>query len=108
MPCIDLIITDQSNVFKDSGAYPSLGEHCQHQIIYGKLNILVRYLPVYKRRVWDYSKANVRKTSDTSNSVGVKAEFSDQTPESMAAGFTEQLLYIVTDNIPNRIVKFSE
>ena len=40
MSCIDHILTDQPNFFIESGVQPSLDSHCQHQIIYGKLNIL--------------------------------------------------------------------
>ena len=61
MSCIDLIITDQPNLFVDSSVHHSVDEHCQHQILYGKLNILVPYPPAYTRRVWDYSMENVRK-----------------------------------------------
>ncbi len=49
--CIDLIITDQPNMLIDYGVHPSLDEHCQHQIIYGKLNISLPYPPPYKRTV---------------------------------------------------------
>ena len=31
--CIDLILTDQPNLFIDSGVHPSLHEQCHHQII---------------------------------------------------------------------------
>ena len=48
MSCIDLIITDQPNLFVDFGVHPSLGNHCQHQIIHGKLNISVPTPPPYK------------------------------------------------------------
>ena len=51
MSCIDLIITDQLNLFVESGAHPSLDEHCHHQIIYGKLNMSVPHPPLYKRTV---------------------------------------------------------
>ena len=36
MSCIDLIITDQPNFFVESGVHRSLGDHCQHQLVYGK------------------------------------------------------------------------
>ena len=88
--------------------HPSLEEHCQHQIIYGKLNISAPYPPVYMRRAWDYSKANVRKIRDTINSLDWKAEFSEPNPESMAACFTEELLSLITVNIPNKIIKVSD
>ena len=54
MSCVDLIITDQPNLFVNFGVHSSLDDHCQHQIIYGKLNISV---PPYKRKGWYYAKA---------------------------------------------------
>ena len=45
MTCIDLIITDQQSFFVESGVQPSLDDHCQYQIIYGKLNLSIPALP---------------------------------------------------------------
>ena len=59
MTCIDLIITDQPNIFLEYGVHPSLDQHCQHQIVFGELNISLPSPPPCKRIVWDYSKANV-------------------------------------------------
>ena len=42
MFCIDLIVPDQPNLFVESGAHPSLDVHCQHQLVYGKLNLFKR------------------------------------------------------------------
>ena len=39
MSCIDLIITDQPNLFIDFGVHPSLDNHCHYQIIHGKINL---------------------------------------------------------------------
>ena len=108
MSCIDLIITDQPNLFVDSGVHPSLDEHCQHQIIYGKLDISVPYPPPFKRKVWDYSKANVRKIRDTIDSIDWKSKLSDPDPEHMSNLFTKTLLSIFTDYIPNQVIKCSD
>ena len=35
--CIDLILTNQSNIVMDSGVHLSQHEKCHHQIIYSKL-----------------------------------------------------------------------
>ena len=59
MTCIDLIITDQPNIFLEYGVHPSLDKHCEHQIVFGELNISLPSPPPYKRTVWDYSKANI-------------------------------------------------
>ena len=48
MSCIDLIITDQPNLFVDFGVHSSSDNHCQYQIIHGKLNISVPTPPPYK------------------------------------------------------------
>ena len=42
MFCIDLIVNDQPNLFVESGVHPSLDVHCQHQLVYGKLNLFKR------------------------------------------------------------------
>ena len=57
MSCIDLIITDQLNLFFNFGLHPSLDNHCQHQIIHGKLNISVPTPTPYKQKIWYYAKA---------------------------------------------------
>ena len=59
MSCIDLIVTDQPNIFVDYGVHPSLDPHCKHQITFGKINVSVPSPPPYKRTIWDYSKAKV-------------------------------------------------
>ena len=108
MSCIDLIITDQPNCLVDSGVHPSLDEHCQHQIIYGKLNISLPYPIPFKRTVWYYSQANVRKIRDTINSTDWKSKLSDPNPEHMPNIFTESLLSIFTNNIPNQVIKCND
>ena len=45
-------MTDQPNLFIDPGVHPSYNDICQHQIIYGKLNVSVPFPPPYKRKVW--------------------------------------------------------
>ena len=49
MSCIDLLITDQPDMFADYGVHPSLDIYCQHQVIFGNLNISLPSPPPYKR-----------------------------------------------------------
>ena len=56
--CIDLIFTNQPNLFIESGVHPSLHEQCHHQIVYGKLSVSNITLPPYIRRIWYYDKAD--------------------------------------------------
>ena len=46
--CIDLIITDQTNILVDYGVHPSLYKTCHHEITYGKINLSVPPPPSYK------------------------------------------------------------
>ena len=57
--CIDLIFTDQPNLFLESGVHPSLHEQCHHQIVYGELSVKNLAPPPYYRKVWFYDRANV-------------------------------------------------
>ena len=73
--CIDLIITDQPNLFADYGVNPSVDEHCQHQIVYGKINISIPSPPPYKRTIWDYSKANIQSIHNDLQSIDRHTQF---------------------------------
>ena len=57
--CIDLIATDQPNIFLAYGVHTSLDEHCQHQIIYGKRNVSLPSPHPCRRTIYDCSKADV-------------------------------------------------
>ena len=57
MSCIDLIITNQPNLFVEFGLHSSLDDRCQHQIIHGRLNLSVPSPPRYKRKIRHYAKA---------------------------------------------------
>ena len=57
--CIDLIFTNQLNIFIEYGVYLSLHEQCHHQIVHKKLSIKHIALPPYTRRIWYYDMANV-------------------------------------------------
>ena len=50
--CIDLIFTEQPNLFLKTSVYPTLQEQCHYQIAYGKLAVKNLTPPAYNRRVW--------------------------------------------------------
>ena len=108
MSCIDLIVTDQPNMFVEHGVHPSLDEHCQHQIIYGKLNITIPSPPPYKRTVWDYSKADTKAIRDEIHEIDWVSRFSALSSDEMTECFTQTFVSIVTKNIPNKVVKIDD
>ena len=68
--CIDLILTDQPNLFVNSGVHPTLHEQCHHQIVYGKLSTSNIKQPPYTRRIWVYDKsdsANIKRSIEMFN-----------------------------------------
>ena len=108
MSCIDLIITDQPNMFVDYGVHPSLDDHCQHQIIYGKLSASVPSAPPYKRTIWDYPKADVQSICDSINAINWSDNFRGLDSKEMVKIFTEKLSEVFSLFIPNKIVKFND
>ena len=108
MSCIDLIVTDQPNMFVDYGVHPSLDPHCEHQIVFGKINVSVPSPPPYKRTIWDYSKANVPLIRSCVNNTDWQDLLSGLNPGEMAAQFTDTLLTILSLHIPNKIIKIND
>ena len=58
--CIDLILTDQPNLFSETGFHPSLNLLCHHHIVYGERNVRCSPIPNFTRKIWDYAAANGR------------------------------------------------
>ena len=56
--CIDLIFTSSDTLIAESGILPSLHPSCHHQIVYAKFNFKIPLPPAYKRRIWDFSRAD--------------------------------------------------
>ena len=54
--CVDLIITDQPNLFVDFGIHPSLDNCCHHQIMHGEVNLNVPSPPPYERKFGNIQK----------------------------------------------------
>ena len=103
--CIDLIITDQPNLFVESGVPPSLDENCQHQIIYGKLNISLLNVMPYKCSVWVYEKANIPSIRAAISALDWDLIFRDLQADDMAEVFRDKIFKILPSNIPNRTIK---
>ena len=58
--CIDLIFCNNLNLLSNYSVDLSLFEKCQHNIIFGKINIRIHLPPSYDRDVWEYSSANTK------------------------------------------------
>ena len=58
LSCIDLIFTQQPNMFLDSRVHSSLHPNSHHQIAFAKFSLKVYYPPPYERHIWHYKYAN--------------------------------------------------
>ena len=63
--CIDLILTDQPNLFVHSSVIQSPDSNCKHHIINGIINFSIPCPPPYKRKLWSYSRANKDKIKES-------------------------------------------
>ena len=57
--CIDLILTQPSNLITSSGVHASLHNNCHHQITFGHINLLTEYLSPYHRLIWGCSNGDI-------------------------------------------------
>ena len=86
--CIDLIITSQPFLF-EHGIHLSLFENCHHEIVQGKLNLSVPPPPAFKRKLLDYSNADIDTLRDKLRCVDWYAVFSGLDVNKIAKTFTD-------------------
>ena len=102
--CIDLIFTDQPNLFIESGVHTSLHEQCHHQIIYGRLSVSNISLPPYTRRIWHYDKADFVAIMKSIEMFNWHEHLDKITcPNEQVKLLNEVLLNIYSNFIPNQV-----
>ena len=103
--CIDVILTDQPNLFLESGVYPSLHEQCHHQIIYGKLSIKNPAPPPYQRKIWFYDRADILAIKKSIDMFPWRETFRENScPNWQVKKLNEILLNICSNFIPNKVI----
>ena len=48
---------NQTKVFMENGARPTLHSKCHHEIVYSKRNLKIEYSPSYTRKIWSYNRS---------------------------------------------------
>ena len=102
--CIDLVCTDQSYVFTDTGVLPFLDPHSKHNIIHGSLNFHIPCPPPYKRKVWEYKTAKSNMIRLELFNTNWHSLFLGLNASEMSLVFTDVLLNIFSKNISNKII----
>ena len=105
---INLIITDQVDMFVDSGLLPSPRDKSHHEIIYGNLNLTAPLPPPYKHRLWDYNETNHNLIKETLSNTSWEAIFENSTPDEAVKDFTDIILSTMSKFIPNKIITINE
>ena len=106
--CIDLIVTDQSNLVLDSGVRPSLDPSVKHQITFAKINHKIPPPPKFKRKIWHFKSADatlIREAIANYNWMEKLGEFAN--PSDQVKHLTECILHIMSNFVPNEEKTFS-
>ena len=102
--CIDLICTDQPQIFTNFGVLPSLDSHSKHHIIHGTLNFHSPSPPSYKRKVWDFKSAKKDLIISELRSTNWASLFHNLNANEMSLILTDTLLDIFSRNIKNKTI----
>ena len=102
LSCIDLIVTDQPNLFVDSGVHSSLYAKSHHQIVFGVVNLSVPRPPPYKRTVWEYEKANIDMIKHYLSSINWYEMFDGLDVNQAVDSFTTFFLSVIARHVRNR------
>ena len=106
--CIDLIFTDQSSIFIETGVLPSLDSHSKHNIIQGKINVNIPHPPPYKRKIWDYKTAKIDSIRNDLLKVNWHNLFFNLNVSEMCLLFSDVFLDILGKHISNKIITCNE
>ena len=93
---IDLIFNTETNFVTNSGVLPSLFPRCHHQLIFAKVSFTTFFPPAYKRRIWDFSKANVNAIRQAVNCVDCDRAFNGLNIDERVKFLTECVLNVFT------------
>ena len=107
--CIDLIFTDQPNLVLDSGTRSSLDPLCHHQITYCRFNHKIPPPPDFERKIWVYERANIPLIQKSISNFPWEQHFSRLDDVNLQVkSFNEIVLNIMSNFIPNKIIKVSQ
>lgn len=102
--CIDLVLTNQPYLIVDKGVIPSPSDVCKHQVVHGKLNFNVPCPPPYRRKIWNFKRANIASIQRDIRSTNWDFFFSDKSAEEMVQCFNRRFLNIIERHVPNKVI----
>ena len=92
----------------ESGTRASLDVVCHHQIIFCRVNLKPSPPPSYNRKVWHYNRADIILLRRSIANFNWENSFNQNpNPNWQVEFFTKTLLNIISNFIPNKIVKMN-
>ena len=104
--CIGLILCTNQNVISKYGVDASIFDKYHHNIIYGKIDILVLLPPKYVREVWNYNKGDVQDIKKSIKYFNWGKTLASFSIDSKVDLLNETLLSIFRNYIPNKKIKY--
>ena len=105
--CIDLVITDQSNLILDCGTRSSLYPFCHHEIVYSKVNFRIPPPPPLDRKIWHFNRANSAAIKRSMHSFPWLQQLNLNTDANwQVKTFADIFLNIMSNFIPNETKRF--
>ena len=105
---IDLIFTNQPNFVIDSGVHPLFHPNCHHQVVFSKLNLKIKYPPLYERLVWDYKNTDWQSINKAIEMFNWEKLFRNKNIHEQPKLFNETIVNIVRNYIPNKFITCSD
>ena len=103
--CIGLIFCNNLNLISNYGVYFLVFGKCQHNIIFGKINIRIPLPLRYFCEVWDYRKANVKTIHKTIQTFDWVKAFGNLSADGKVDILNEGLRNIFRNYFANEKVK---
>ena len=99
---------NQPNFVIDSGVHPSLHPNCHHQTAFSKLNLKIKYPPLYERLVWHYKNANSQSINKAIEMFNSEKLFQNKNIHDHLKLFNETIVNIVSNYIPNKYINYND
>ena len=82
--------------------------NCHHQIVFSKLNLKIKYPPLYERLVWDYKNADSQSINKAIEMFNWEKLFQNKNIHDQLKLFNETIVNIVSNYIPNKFITCNE
>ena len=102
--CIDLIFTSTPNLVCNSGVLPSLFSTCKHQLVYARLNFQIPFPPAYKRKIWDFSRADFASIREAMNKINWDRAFLGLNLDDRVLFLNNCILNVCSNFVPNKVI----